>query len=175
MQGNIESVHRSILVTKKWASKNNYLAMKHILKYFMILTPLTIYINGLMRERHNSTAKALELHLSCSNPSICGIVLKIKHTMLQLYFRSFFGTDLVPSSIFVSIFQPHSPEQTRTAEYIEFLRKCTWAARTDTLQTKSLVMKPLQKQNRCYDLHNHPKINQILSNPTTLMNNKLMG
>ena len=32
-------------------------------------------IDRLMQETHNSIANALELHLSCTNPSICVIVL----------------------------------------------------------------------------------------------------
>ena len=31
--------------------------------------PLYVQINGLVQERHNSIANALELHLSCTNPS----------------------------------------------------------------------------------------------------------
>ena len=31
----------------------------------------TLYLNGSVQERHNSIANALELHLSCTNPSIC--------------------------------------------------------------------------------------------------------
>ena len=34
------------------------------------------HIVGLVQERHNSTANALELHLSHNNPSICNIILK---------------------------------------------------------------------------------------------------
>ena len=29
------------------------------------------YINGLVQERRNSSAKALELRLSCTNPLVC--------------------------------------------------------------------------------------------------------
>ena len=32
-------------------------------------------IDGLVQERHNSIAKALELHLSCTNPSICSLLI----------------------------------------------------------------------------------------------------
>ena len=45
-----------------------------------------IYVDGLVQERCNSIAKALELHLSCTNPSICSC----KET---LYLESFF-TDI---------------------------------------------------------------------------------
>ena len=38
--------------------------------FIQILTGL--YINGLVQERHNSIANALELRLSCTNPSIWG-------------------------------------------------------------------------------------------------------
>ena len=31
-----------------------------------------LYIDGLVQERHNSIANTLELHLSCTSPSICG-------------------------------------------------------------------------------------------------------
>ena len=33
---------------------------------------IALYIDGLVQERCNSIAKALELHLSCTNPSIYG-------------------------------------------------------------------------------------------------------
>ena len=32
------------------------------------------HINGLVQERHNSSVLAMELHLSCSNPSIYGCI-----------------------------------------------------------------------------------------------------
>ena len=32
------------------------------------------HIDRLVQQRHNSSALAMELHLSCSNPSICGLV-----------------------------------------------------------------------------------------------------
>ena len=35
------------------------------------------YIDGLVQERHNSSALAMELCLSCINPSICNWVEKI--------------------------------------------------------------------------------------------------
>ena len=31
------------------------------------------YINGLVQERHNSSALVMELHLSCTNPLIYGL------------------------------------------------------------------------------------------------------
>ena len=34
------------------------------------------YIDGFVQERRNSSALAMELRLSCTNPSICGIVEK---------------------------------------------------------------------------------------------------
>ena len=39
---------------------------------FCILIVKTIHINGFVQERRNSIADALELHLSCTNPSIYG-------------------------------------------------------------------------------------------------------
>ena len=36
------------------------------------------YVNGLVQERRNSIANALELRLSCTNPSMCG-GLTLKH------------------------------------------------------------------------------------------------
>ena len=33
------------------------------------------HLDGLMQERHNSSANALELHFSCSNPSICKLLV----------------------------------------------------------------------------------------------------
>ena len=33
--------------------------------------PDDVYINGLVQERRNSIANALELHPSCTNPLIC--------------------------------------------------------------------------------------------------------
>ena len=42
----------------------------------------TAYIDGLVHERHNSIANALELRLSCTNPSIsCLPLLPICHTL----------------------------------------------------------------------------------------------
>ena len=35
------------------------------------------HIDGLVQERRNSIANALELHLSCTNPSIEDVILKI--------------------------------------------------------------------------------------------------
>ena len=40
------------------------------------------HINGLVQERHNSIANAMELHLSCTNPSMCN-----KSTSWELFFR----------------------------------------------------------------------------------------
>ena len=34
--------------------------------------PLGYYIDGLVQERCNSSALTMDLHLSCTNPSICG-------------------------------------------------------------------------------------------------------
>ena len=33
-----------------------------------------VYIDGLVQERHNSSVLAMELRLSCANPSICDIL-----------------------------------------------------------------------------------------------------
>ena len=38
---------------------------------FSVLTP---YYDGLVQERHNSIANALELRLSCTNPSNWGVL-----------------------------------------------------------------------------------------------------
>ena len=54
----IESIH-----IEQLASKCNNLVRK-------LLCP-ALYIDGLGQERRNSIANALELHLSCTNPSIC--------------------------------------------------------------------------------------------------------
>ena len=35
---------------------------------------IIIHVDGLVQERRNSTANALELHLSCINPSMCDLV-----------------------------------------------------------------------------------------------------
>ena len=39
----------------------------------------TFHVDGLMQERHNSIANALELRLSCTNPSIYGFNPVILH------------------------------------------------------------------------------------------------
>ena len=41
------------------------------------------YINGLVQEIHNSIANALELCLSCSNPSIYVVYLVSKHIQID--------------------------------------------------------------------------------------------
>ena len=43
---------------------------------------IMLYIDELVQERHDSIANALELHLSCTNPLICFIIL---HSSIQLY------------------------------------------------------------------------------------------
>ena len=45
----------------------------YIYIYIYIHTHIYIYIIGLVQERHNSIANALELRLSCINPSILGL------------------------------------------------------------------------------------------------------
>ena len=40
-------------------------------------TKLCIHIDGLVQERHNSSALAMELHLSCTNPSILNQALPV--------------------------------------------------------------------------------------------------
>ena len=41
------------------------------LQWVNTLRPSNAYINGLVQERHNSSALAMELCLSCTNPLIC--------------------------------------------------------------------------------------------------------
>ena len=42
-----------------------------------------LHINGLVQERCNSIANALELHLSCTNPSICSHIWAAKWSTLK--------------------------------------------------------------------------------------------
>ena len=44
------------------------------------------YIDGLMQERRNSSASAMELGLSCINPSICGDDKNIEKVMECIYY-----------------------------------------------------------------------------------------
>ena len=39
------------------------------------------YVNGLVQERRNSIASALELRLSCTNPSVDGLVQKGRNSI----------------------------------------------------------------------------------------------
>ena len=42
-----------------------------------MISALTLYINGLVQERCNSSALAMELRLSSINPLICGLTTQI--------------------------------------------------------------------------------------------------
>ena len=42
------------------------------------------HVDGLMQKRHNSFALAMELHLSCTNPSICSLI----HYVFLHYFSA---------------------------------------------------------------------------------------
>ena len=42
----------------------------------LIVSYTALYIDGLVQDRHNYSALAMELHLSCTNPSILLSVLK---------------------------------------------------------------------------------------------------
>ena len=55
------------MVTNLTETKNMYHFSKWIIN-------VQVYIDELMQERRNSIANALELHLSCSNPSNCYLV-----------------------------------------------------------------------------------------------------
>ena len=41
---------------------------QHGIPYIVVETRLYFHIDGLVQERHNSSASAMELHLSCTNP-----------------------------------------------------------------------------------------------------------
>ena len=42
------------------------------------------HLDGLIQERCNSIANALELHLSCTNPSICDAFVHANYTVKRL-------------------------------------------------------------------------------------------
>ena len=50
------------------------------------------HINGLMQERHNSIANALELCLSCTNPSICQRMIWALLTLLDIILKQLMPT-----------------------------------------------------------------------------------
>ena len=67
----------------KW---NHYIdngLMWHVTTFTRLCKMMAVYINGLMQERRNSSALALELRLSCINPSICICFLYKNHIRLQ--------------------------------------------------------------------------------------------
>ena len=39
---------------------------------------MTFHIDGLVQERRNSSAIAMELRLSCTNPSLCELHVQVK-------------------------------------------------------------------------------------------------
>ena len=43
------------------------------------------HINGLVQERRNPSALTMELYLSCTNPSICFLSVKIIYTLHRQY------------------------------------------------------------------------------------------
>ena len=52
-----------------WVYLCLYLSVKNIAKY-AIVYPIHAHIDGLVQERRSSSALAMELHLSCTNPLI---------------------------------------------------------------------------------------------------------
>ena len=78
------------------------------------LTVLCLYIDGLMQERRNSIANALELRRSCTNPSTCACVYMLC-AMWQIYTLPFSVIDvtMLPNQ--------HIYQASRGQCYIEFL------------------------------------------------------
>ena len=64
--------------------------------------PASSYIDGLVQERRNSSALAMELRLSCTEPSTCNVnrnkpglalletITYLQHSHLKIYFLSFY-------------------------------------------------------------------------------------
>ena len=50
----------------------------------MIATRLHVHIDGLVQERRNSSALAIELRLTCTNPSLCISMKEICHIFIQI-------------------------------------------------------------------------------------------
>ena len=70
-------------------------------------------IDGLVQEIRNSIANALELHVSCTNPSICHVVQQ-RHLVVvaqgpALFPSVLFGLSINLIAEFVLIFQIHNP------------------------------------------------------------------
>ena len=74
--------------------QNNYLSRLHGLNprgypvynnYIKLLLNTMIYIDGLVQERHNSSALAMELHLSCTKPWYS--ILDGLHPVYHYYLR----------------------------------------------------------------------------------------
>ena len=64
----------------------------HFTKILWVDTPNLLkihggYIDGLVQERRNSIANALELRLSCNNPSIWNILMRSGHNSLVMHWR----------------------------------------------------------------------------------------
>ena len=58
------------------------------------------YIEGLVQERHNSSAFAMELHLSCINPLISCV---LKRTLDVSSLKALFKTDCIKSKMFYDL------------------------------------------------------------------------
>ena len=61
----------------------------------------TLYLNGLVQERHNSIANALELRLSCTNPSIYDCTSQIQISVKITNFTTYVS---VLTGIFTLVF-----------------------------------------------------------------------
>ena len=59
-----------------WITVNLYLCLMVSIGLIFLTIPKPTHTNGFMQERHNSIANALELYLSCTNPSILSHALE---------------------------------------------------------------------------------------------------
>ena len=84
--------------------------------YFFL--PCTNHIDGLVQERHNSIALAMELCLSCTNPSICNIYVFLDHIIMRFNWNMDFEDVVCKSSADICII------------YIYVILKC-WKIRLD--------------------------------------------
>ena len=53
--------------------------------------PLRVHIEGLVQERYNSSVWEVELHLSCTNPSMCSVIYKRAALVIVMQYPAIVG------------------------------------------------------------------------------------
>ena len=68
LESSIKAINQTVI-----SNKPNISLFMQMQYYFKVWCHLQGHMDGLVQEKHNSIADALELHLSCTNPSISAL------------------------------------------------------------------------------------------------------